>query len=174
MKTLFNEIAKQNCWINSHGQIPESRSGKGFLNDWHNLTNEQVLEIVDSTRDLAQQMGWHISKQLEQRMDEIVKYTLDHVVLKGFQGVPNVVNPTEAVTRRITKMYGSNEVKLPSGIGVKRAFFQMMRWIAEFYNDQMKIDLDNKDSSQGTFADDWDGLDPLWTSPSPKDLLFEF
>jgi len=174
MNKMFDVVAAQNRWINTRGQIPPSSSNQGFLNAWHDLTNDDIQEIINDVKVFAKCRNTSIPDELAWKMFRIHNYIEEHKTLELAQGMPNIANPTQKNTNSLRKHYGKNIDILSNGQPVKREFFRMMREIAEFFNSEMNITLDNKDAAQGTFDPEWDGLDPEWEPKDPKQTLFDY
>lgn len=162
---FFDVIAEQNKYNNHNGQIPRS----SFINRWHNLTNEKVENIIKTAIVFKKQYNIKNKKFVD-----AVRSVSDYL-LNNHQFHENVCNPSIKDEKNLMREYGKKfKINPHSGKTIKSDFFWLMRIIAEMYNEQMGIPIENKDSDINKFPLDWDGLDPEWETPTAFERQFEF
>ena len=157
-------IAQQNKYNNEHGQIPRDV----FINQWHSLTNEKLENIILTSLDFLGKNNIK-NKELIESVQRVSEY-----LLNNRQFHHNVCNPSIRDEKNLMRQYGKKfKINQWSGNTIKRDFFQTMRRVAEMYNAEMNIPIQNKDSDINKFPSGWDGLDPVWEEPTQFQQLFD-
>ena len=161
----FDVISEQNKYNNENGQIPKST----FINRWHNLTNEKVENIIKTAIVFKKQNNIK-DKNFIDAVRSVSGYLLDNQHIHE-----NVCNPSIRDEKRLAREYGKKfKINPYSGNTIKSDFFRLMRIIAEMYNAQMNLPIQNQNSDINQFPSGWDGLDPEWETPTQFERVFEF
>jgi len=106
---LFDIVSQQNIYNNHNGQIPNST----FINRWHNLTNETVIDIIQETVAFMS-VNKIKHPKLTAQLKRVGTYVLDN-----WQFHPNVANPDLKDTNVLLKRYGKQFNKCDNGALLK-------------------------------------------------------
>ena len=162
---FFDIVQEQNRYCNHNGEIPRGT----FINRWHNLTNNDVEDIICGAGEFMNIRNCK-DRVLLQQMRRVAEY-----LLSNHQFHHNVCNPNLKDEKNLAREYGKNFTTVPdSGKKIKTEFFQMMMRFRELFNREMNIIIENKDSDIGVYDLDWDGLDPEWIAPTQFEKVFDY
>jgi len=163
LDNLFDIVAEQNRYNNHNGEIPNS----SFIHRWHNLTNEQVIDLIQEAVHFMNNSSIK-DPNLTAQMKRVGNYVLDN-----WQFHPNIANPSIKDEKVLLKRYGKSFNKCDNGRTIKSNFFRMVRLITEMFNKELGITIQNSDKDINCYPLDWDGLDPEWESPTQFERLYD-
>lgn len=150
----LDTIAEQNIFNNHNGEIPNS----SFINRWHNETTQDFIDIMKACwqhidaatpNDTLQDLMIDLSVWIK-HMDKVQKQ-------KGFQ-FNNVCNPSPKEINQVKKGFAWDFKT--EGNNIKSKYFRCKRLMAEYYNKEYGIQIQNKDTDINNYPLDWNGLRP--------------